>query len=104
MKKNKEGSVEPIVKELLDTPFWLTTLKTDTTYFRTHDDCDGDLSQGIGVAIDQQGDVWIGMGNESRRFRTYGGGGMSLRVRNALLVLAEAIRQDNESRPQEKIK
>lgn len=35
------------------------------------------------------------------RFRTFGGGGLSPRTRNALMILAEAIRRDKEERPQE---
>ena len=93
------------IRKILETPFWPETLKTDTRYFRTHDDCDGNTHKGIEVIVDQQGDVWVAMpsmeGLESCRFRTWVGGGASLRVRNAMLILAEAIRLDNENgRPQ----
>ena len=89
------------VRKILETPFWPTTLKTEFRYFRMHDDCDGETRKGIEVIVDQQGDVWVAMpsmgGLESCRFRTWGGGGASLRVRNAMLILAEAIRLDNEN-------
>lgn len=101
----KEIPVESRIKALLDEPFWPKTLKTEESYFRTHDDCDGDLGQGVSVTIDPQGDVWLNTTTPkmtSCRFRTFFGGGQSLRVRNALLLLAEAIRLDNEERPQRK--
>lgn len=95
--------VEERIKEILDDCFWLPTLKSDENYFRTHDDCDGDLNEGIGVAIDMVGDVWIQTHvrpMNSLRFRMpMGGGGRSHRVRNALLILAEAIRLDNADNP-----
>lgn len=70
--------------------------------FRTHDDCDGRLEEAIGVGLSVDGDVWLQLPPmvTSLRFRTYAGGGQSPRVRNALLILAEAIRRDNEARPQ----
>lgn len=94
--------VEDRIKTLLEEPFWPETLKAGESYFRTHDDCDGDLGQGISVSVDPQGDVWVNTTTRRSycRFRTFFGGGMSLRVRNALLILAEAIRLDNEERPQ----
>ena len=100
----KEVPVEQRIKALLEEPFWPKTLKAQESYFRTHDDCDGDLGQGVSVTIDPQGDVWLDTTTKMCpcRFRTFFGGGQSLRVRNALLILAEAIRLDNEERPQRK--
>ena len=94
-----EKSIEERIKDILGDNFWLHTLKTNTEYFRTHDDCDGDLTKGISVQFDQCGDAHIclvNMAHHACRFRTSGGGGNSLRVRNALLILAEAIRLDDE--------
>jgi len=52
------------------------------------------------VIFDRMGDAYLSTGSgKDIRFRTYGGGGMSLRTRAALLILAEAIRLDNEDRP-----
>jgi hypothetical protein len=72
--------------------------------FRTHDDCDGRLEEAIGVGLSVDGDVWLRLPPNvlAMRFRTYIGGGQSPRVRNALLLLAEAIRRDNELRPQKR--
>jgi hypothetical protein len=92
-----------VIKKLLETPFWPPELKTDTQYFRTQDDCDGNLREGIEVIIDQMGDAWVNITTDSLlkscRFRTWGGGGRSLRVRNALLLLAIAIKMDNDDHP-----
>ncbi len=101
-KKPAKGTIERKVRELLEEPYWLKDLKVDEVYFRTQDDCDGDLKEGIGVSIDRQGDIFVrttqGVMSDCR-FRTCGGGGRSLRVRNALLMLAEAIRLDNLEKP-----
>lgn len=97
-----EKSVEARIKDLLEEPFWLHTLKSNTAYFRTHDDCDGDTKKGIQVIFDKLGDAHFSVQNMKGecRFRTFGGG-QSLRVRNALLILAEAIRLDNDDHPLE---
>jgi hypothetical protein len=89
------------VHKLLDEAFWLPTLATNTNYQRTHDDHDGTQEGNIIVTVDKMGDVYLMVDKamQSLRFRTHGGGGMSLRVRNALLILAEAIRLDNETKP-----
>ena len=87
---------------LLDDAYWIPTLQSNVLYARTHDDCDGDMSQTIEVGVGPDGDLWVATRGRrgSLRFRSFGGGGMSLRVRNALLVLAEAICCDNADRPQ----
>lgn len=78
---------------------WISTLKTDNFYERTHDDTDGDITQKLSVVISKDGDAWIKTFHRKNfylRFRNYGGGGSSLHTHNALLILAEAIRLDNE--------
>jgi len=89
---NKEDKA---IKTVLSMIYWPKELKTNNEYFRTQDDCDGDLSKGISVVIDEMGDVWVQTTGVCR-FRMYDGGGMSLSVRNALLVLAQAIEKDNK--------
>lgn len=91
-----------MVKTLLETPYWLATLTADTNYERTHDDHDGTFEGNVAVFFDQMGDGFLVVDKAHKylRFRTWGGGGMSLRVRNALMILAEAIRLDNEEIPQ----
>jgi len=88
---------------LIEGAYWPSTLNTQDTYNRRQDDTDGDtgVEQDIAVKFSVDGDAWVILpGFRSLRFRTWFGGGQSLRVRNALLVLAEAIRRDNEERPQ----
>lgn len=96
------------VRALLNDEFWLPSLNTRAAYVRFEDDSpDGTIS----VAFSDDGDGHITVlstpsesgGSLSMRFRTsgpFGGGGQSHRVRNALLILAEAIRLDNEDHPQ----
>lgn len=86
---------------VLETVWWPTSLQPDQALRRTHDDCDGDLSQALCVYLARDMDVHVMVEGEAPalRFRAPFGGGMSPRVRNALLVLAEAIRRDNEADP-----
>lgn len=92
------------IKEILETPFWQPTLKTETEYRRQHDDTDGKPKGGLMVMFDRMGDAYISTDNNDwLRFRTFGGGGQSERTRIALMILAEAIRLDNEARPQENL-
>lgn len=95
MAKKKVRVNKSLIKDILETPFWLESLSSDNLYFRTHDDNDGEKSQGVGVAFSPDGDAWLMPHMETLRFRTFMGGGASLRVRNALIILAEAIRLDN---------
>ncbi|MCL4366698.1 hypothetical protein M1563_00820 [Patescibacteria group bacterium] len=91
------------IHRILETPFWPQELETDTTYSRLHDDHDGSSVGQLSVLIDSvAGDVWVNtiteMPGDLLRFRSSFGGGNSPRVRNALLVLAMAIKLDNEKR------
>jgi len=89
------------VKKLVEKPYWLETLNTECEYRRQHDDHDGEPKGGLMVMFDPMGDAYISTDNNAwLRFRTFGGGGQSLRTRNALMILAEAIRLDNQDRPQ----
>ena len=101
----REVSTERILKDIhrvIENPVWIPTLSTDVTYTRIHDDHDGTGEGQVTVSVDQMGDVWLDVDvtRFSLRFRTFGGGGRSLRTRNALLILAEAIRLDNENKPE----
>lgn len=89
---------EQQIMEFLERPFWPERMETNQSYFRTHDDCDGDAHKGLHVAFSIDGDAWIET-SCSCRFRTGAGGGASLRVRSALLILAMAIDADNQERP-----
>ena len=101
----KEVSMERLIKDahrILENPFWIQELDVNAFYERLHDDHDGTFQGKITVSFSVDGDAWIGIdGHPSLRFRTFQGGGVSLRVRNALVVLALAIKLDNEKCPQE---
>lgn len=73
-------------------------------FARCQDDHDGERTpeHHLAVGFSPDGDAWV-LGNgrhPSLRFRGPGGEGCSPRVHRALLVLAEAIRRDNEEHPQ----
>ncbi len=88
---------------LLEGAYWPETLETHVLYARRHDDTDGETEakHDLTVGVGSDGDVWVVQaGYQTLRFRTGLGGGQSPRVRNALLVLAEAIRRDNDEFPQ----
>jgi hypothetical protein len=92
------------VQRVLIPDYWLSSLETRQEYTRRQDDTDGqrDRRQDLTVAIGDDGDCWVRAGGgKLLRFRTFAGGGLSLRTRQALMVLAEAIRLDNEERPQQ---
>ena len=96
-----EGLAED-TRRVLENPFWLSSLTTTEIYQRVEDDDDGTGKGILAVQFTPDGDAIIGVGyNKTARFRTFAGGGKSLRVRNALMILAEAIRLDNEERPQQ---
>ncbi|MES2315021.1 MAG: hypothetical protein V4524_03765 [Patescibacteria group bacterium] len=97
-------------KRIINANFWIPQLNSDTSYARIHDDHDGTNEGTLAVYFDSMGDAFVSIQSRDRgpgrqqfsdmlRFRTFGGGGMSLRTRNALMILAEAIRLDNEERP-----
>lgn len=102
---------EPSLNDLhvmLETPWWPPSLKTGKFYQRFEDDSPlGSIS----VVIGGDGDAHLSVicecdpneRNLSFRFRMpMSGGGQSPRVRNAILFLAEAIRLDNQDKPQDR--
>lgn len=100
-----EKAIEQSIDRLLENDFWIRSLAPDELYTRLHDDRDGESGENhqlrVYIAPDADLHVFMPGSMESLRFRNYFGGGKSLRVRNALLVLAEAIRRDNADRPQD---
>jgi hypothetical protein len=102
----KEPSQERLIKDakrVLENSFWIPGLETKKFYERLHDDHDGTFEGRIMVVITEHGDIGVQTDGESLlRFRVpIIGGGMSPRVRNALMILAFAIKLDNEKEPQE---
>jgi hypothetical protein len=97
----KMKDISKAIKKILETPFWPPMLNPYQPYFRTQDDCEGDKSEGISVTIGEDGDAWVFTNTKmhSCRYRMpFLGGGRSPRVRNALLILAMAIKMDNEEK------
>lgn len=93
------------IKALLNHPFWLDTLDEKSAYERQHDDTDGEPTGILGVMFGPDGDAYVSIDfHPTLRFRTEVGGGGSQRTRNALILLAEAIRLDNADRPQHRIR
>lgn len=91
---------EKKLRAILEDCQWLDGLETKKLYRRKEDDSpDGFLS----VAFSEDGDAWImtfpdeKLGSHALRFRIpMIGGGISGRVRKALMILALAIKMDNE--------
>ena len=110
MRRKKEeesaGKLMKDIRRILETPLWIPDLETQIAYSRLHDDHDGTFMGRISVSFTPDGDAWVDVDQKplrSLRFRTdFGGGGLSPRVRNALIVLAYAIKLDNEERPHER--
>lgn len=98
---------DEVISALLKETWWPKHLELLTGYSRMRFEDDSVLGT-IGVIMSHDGDAWIEIvstpdPNEfgrSLRFRTFLGGGQSPSVRNALLILAEAIRLDNKEHPQ----
>lgn len=108
---SRKISQERLIKDMrrvLENPFWIPDLESKTVYSRLHDDHDGNYTGELGVIFSEDTDAWVYTRStshgEALRFRTteLGGGGMSSRVRNALIILAYAIKLDNEERPIER--
>jgi hypothetical protein len=100
--------IETQIKKLLESVFWLPTLKTGEYYQRYEDDSpEGFVA--VTFSSDGDGHVTLSAMPDPKEHGLYfrfrmpmTGGGQSPRVRNALLILAEAIRLDNEERPQDR--
>lgn len=95
---------EQVMNALLARPYWPQEVRTQIRYVRISDDNHGVLS----VAFSPDGDGWVDVFAKpdphepgSMRFRTSVGGGGSPHTRNALLMLAAAMRLDELEHPQD---
>lgn len=94
------AAVSNAMDTLLESMYWPATLAVGQCHTRIHDDNDGraDAEHALSIILAADGDVHVIAGaGQPLRFRCALGGGMSPRVRAALLVLAEAVRRDNEA-------
>lgn len=103
MHLNDPEDIAKQIRTLLESFYWLPGLKPNTRYARLHDDHDGQRNGYLAVVIGEDGDAWVdpveSEGNGLRFRMPLHGGGSSPRVRAALVILAEAIRLDNEENP-----
>lgn len=89
-------------------PIWPPALRPMTEYSRIRDDHDGAWEGKLVVMFSEDGDAYIHIegkdfqSSQILRFRTMAGGGNSPHTRNALMYLAEAMRLDEEKRPDPK--
>lgn len=106
MKKPEEASADQLtedVRRILETSFWIPDFKGGDTLMRLHDDADGKLEGILIVSFPGESDIIVttdGHRGSALRFRSAFGGGKSQRVRNALMILALAMKLDNEENPQ----
>jgi hypothetical protein len=99
---------EKALNTLLEGDYAINTLTPGMSYSRRQDDTDGErtFEHDLKVIIGNDNDAHVfpiyhpEKLLHSLRFRNYYGGGQSLRTRKALLILAEAMRRDNEEFPQ----
>jgi hypothetical protein len=107
IKKLVRAHPDEVAEALLETQFWPQTLSSREAYQRFGDDDNSFLR----IVFSEDGDAWpnvfhLEMEGDKKemsmcpRYRTYFGGGQSLRTRAALLILAKAIAMDNAERPQ----
>lgn len=103
MRKLAEDHPDEMLAVMLDAHFWPKELAPDIAYTRYDDDSRLGM---LSVNFSRDGDAWIAATpddyerNFMHRFRTFHGGGESIRVRNALVFLGVAIEADNRERPQ----
>lgn len=95
-----QAQIPKTVQALLESEFNLPGLVPGKIYGRVHalEECGG-LAE-LCVLVLENRDVCVYITNEQGestplRFCSYEGGGSALRTRNALILLAEAIRLDN---------
>ncbi|HXK37980.1 MAG TPA: hypothetical protein VJ579_02850 [Candidatus Paceibacterota bacterium] len=99
------SKIPDTIRALLDSEFGMLELSGERTVHRLHDEHGGTGQGELHVHFLPNADMVISItGDEeevspSLRFRSYEGGGHSLRTRNALFILLEAIRLDNLDRP-----
>mgnify|MGYP000083937511 CR=1 FL=1 len=104
--EKEQRKEQQMLKRCLGDGIVLPKVVSGVTYSRIHDDHDGTFDGSIELFFGPDGDAWISVQRlhdhqipRAIRFRNYCGGGRSLRVYHALRLLAEAIRLDQEERP-----
>ena len=87
------------IKGILESPFWLGEIKSNIVY-QTEDDDSPPNEAWLQVVFSGDGDAWVAKITDSPiksiRKRTYAGGGRDHRTRQALMILAYAMKLDAE--------
>ncbi len=87
------------IKDILESPFWLDEIET-TVVYQTEDDDSPPNEAWLQVVFSIDGDAWVAKMTDSPiksiRKRTYAGGGRDHRTRQALMILAYAMKLDAE--------
>ena len=90
------------IKKILESPFWIGGIESNVPY-ETHDDDSPDSEIALlQVVFSIDGDAWVTKLTESSiksiRKRTHQGGGRDLRTRQALMILAYAMKLDKANK------
>ena len=87
------------IKDILENPFWLDEIESNMVY-QTEDDDSPPGEAWLQVVFSIDGDAWVAKITDSPiksiRKRTYAGGGKDHRTRQALMILAYAMKLDAE--------
>ena len=105
MPRKRQYATEDLKNILEESMVWPEGLESMHRYERLHDDHDGTMVGRVAVTISEDGDAWLSTHQrvfQSLRFRTRMGGGRSVRVRNALLMLAFAIKLEEDEEAEAK--
>ncbi|HZZ99135.1 MAG TPA: hypothetical protein VFK07_00280 [Candidatus Paceibacterota bacterium] len=105
MRELSDKQIQEAFDYIFKIGIWPKGLQQGMVHTRLHDDREGEFQGELEVLVGPDGDAWIRTTHpdgEMLRFRTFSGGGQSVRVRNALLLLAKAIELDNTERPQQR--
>jgi hypothetical protein len=90
-----EEDVDTVVQSVLEKVFWPKCLSSEKVYTRQHDDTDGKTDGNLQIYFMNIGDAIVSIDDgKNLRFRNWSGGGASLRVYTALIILAMAMEMD----------
>lgn len=98
----KDAPSAKSIQKLVETPFWIDGLESGVGYETHDDDTPNDKVAILRVMFSGDGDVWVAKLTDpsyaSIRKRTHIGGGKDLRTRQALMILAYAMKLDDDER------
>ena len=87
------------IKKILENPTWIDEIESNTLY-QIEDDDSPSGEAFLQIVFSNDGDAWVHQISDptfkSIRKRTHQGGGRDVRTRYALMILAYAMKLDNE--------